>query len=222
MKNFTLNPKSILWLLLSVIIVYLCLFIYEVVKYGHSFDSEYSKNYLWLFSDSSKKTIDNRFSYSCIGSRDVYSIFHMKNLTVTVWDFKDLKHFSSTNFRIFKAKNLFQYNITSGEVLDSKSDIPVSIEFGAELNKMSAFYDEHSKSIKKFENTNYKGFYGIVNKVSLNDEFGKAKIVISYAKNSANVLLLYYNSSKGSFIIIVDSKEPIDETVLKIFNFEND
>jgi hypothetical protein len=224
------------------IICYIAFFVYVTLWYGHSHAWNTCKQYLWIFKDSAKKDIDPPSRYSvCAGwtrKRDVYSFFHYYHdhdmYIVTVWEFKDLTNVDLKKISIKQNVNLDNIKFLSGEVLNSKSSSPITINYGfAFHNAMNVNLDSLSKISGTFEGSNYKGFYGTIHKMSFSDEKRKHQIIFDYIENIYNhitkqfnpsfssTVFLVYKGHQSFYVIIINSEKPFkDASIINILNLQ--
>lgn len=187
------------------------------------------KDYLWLFKDSTKTYVDNRFAFSYYKESDYQNSYCYKNqYTITIWEFNALHSFELKDASINLNVNLQDIDISygKGEILNSKSNPKTVIKYGTTFNsKINISLDNNSSILKDIESKNYKGFYGIVNRMAFTNEKDEDYIQFVYPEERIPTLLLLYKSSKGFYIIIVEShnaKYTFDETFTEIFNLKNE
>jgi hypothetical protein len=162
--------------LIAIVICYVIYFFYEIIRYSHSSDWQTYKQYVWLIKDSLKNEVDTNFSYSYVKRRDVYNMIHLKGYNIIIWEFRDLDKTKLKKININQNVNLDGIKFSSGEVLNKKSDLEITIKYGFEFNYgMNVNLDEYSKLEKSIERESFKGFYGSINKMSLSDERGILK-----------------------------------------------
>lgn len=229
------KTKYILRALLGVVFCYVVYFIADVMIYTHSMSNTRWKEYAYFFKDSIFQDVDT-FAYSYVMKRDIYNVFNYKPNSVgkniydrticlpgdtmysfVIWEFKDLSNVKLNDIEINSDVDLSQLVIKDGEVLESKSELPVSIHSGFEFHNMNVNLDEKSILIRKIKGANYKGFYGILNRLSLSNENGDHEIFFDFLPKRPSVLLLY-KSRKSFFVILINSTIPFDENIIKVLN----
>lgn len=177
---------------------------------------------MWVFKDSAKSDINTNFCYTYIKKRDVYNCFHYKDTyRIIVWEFKDLSNVELKKATINQNVNLDDVTFESGEVLNKKSGLEATIKYGFAFNHaMTVNLDKFSKIERTFEGTNYKGFYGSINQMSLSNEKGEHEILLDYTKGLTPTVFLFYKGHQSFYIIMINSKKPFDESIIKILNLK--
>jgi len=214
--------KIIVYGFILVIVCYSAYFFINSAIYGYHIDMDNFKPYLWVFKDSVKKDIDTNLFVSFNRDRDILSFYNYKHkYYVSIWDFKNLKEVSLNKISINRNSNLNDVKFNSYETLNAKSNPEITVKFGSFFKKsLNVNIDEFSKVEKTFETNNYKGFYGTINKMSLSDEDGNNQVIIEYAQSQTPFELLFYKGHQGFYLIMIDSKKPFDEDIIKIFNLK--
>jgi hypothetical protein len=215
--------KTIVYTLVLIVISYFIWFFYGIIRYSHSSDWETYKEYMWIFKDSVKKDIDTDFNYSYVRKRDVYNNIHYKgsSYNIIVWEFKDLSNVDLKEISINQNINLDNIEFTSGEILNAKSDLEITINYGFDFNyKMSVNLDAESKIEKNIEGINYKGFSGYINKMSLSDKKNKHQIIFNYTNGKTPTVLLLYKGHQSFYLIMINAEKPLDENIIKILNLK--
>ena len=237
MHKITKTTFSILGgITLIILISPIILIILNFVRNGHMPSFEACKNYLWIFKDSVRQDVDppNRYSVcgSLVSKRDINNAFHYFHenqfYPVLVWEFKDLGHLDLNKISINKNVNITNnMDSWSGETLDAKSGIAVTIKYGFNLkNSLNINLDEFSKIDGFFSGPNYKGFYGTINKMSFSNEKGEHQIIFDYTTESYQTsfspsVFLLYKGHNSFYVIIVNSTKPFkDASIINIFNLE--
>ena len=213
---------------LALVICYFVFFIYLFIS-SHSVNWETPKQYLWIFKDTAKRKIDTRLCYSLVKKRDIYNHF-VYNCTINdfqikcdygiiVWEFKDLNKAELKDLYFNQNVNLDFIKFRAGETLNKKSDLEITVKFRSAFNNiMDINLDEYSKIERKFEGKNYKGFYGSINKMSLSNEKGEHQIILNYTEGLTPTVLLLYKGHQSFFLIMINSKNSFDESVINILN----
>ncbi|MDP4228150.1 MAG: hypothetical protein Q8910_17480, partial [Bacteroidota bacterium] len=108
---------------------------------------------------------------------------------------------------------------SSGEILNKDSDPEITIKYGFSFkNTMNVNLDKYSHLDKDVTGSNYRGFYGTVNEMSLSDVKGRHFIIFDYKSAKEPTLFLFYKGHHGFFVIVINSKIPFDEHIIKILN----
>ena len=189
-----------------------------------------------FFKDSIKQDIDS-INSSDVKDRDICNYFHYvpnsagKDFSdvymthrqdysiynIVIWEFKDLSKIRLDDIAINPDVNLDSIQLEKGEILNSKSDIQTSIIRGYSFKNMGVNLNTRSTLQKEITGINYKGFYGIVSKMSLINEDGKTQIFFNFFPEQ-QTLLLFYKGHQSFFLIIINCNKPFDESIIKILN----
>jgi len=213
--------KKVIIGLILISVAYVMFNVYTVVKYMHHFDNETYKNYSFLLKDSVKKRMNPYFSGSYVGGLDIYNSINYKDFNITIWEFKDLNLTKLENTSINTNIKLNDVKIGSGEVINKKANPEISIKYGFTFkNRIKINLDESSKIIEKIDSINYKGFYGIINKMSFSDEKGEHLILFNYPQGKLPTLFLLYKTSESFYVIMIESDKQFDESIIHILNLK--
>ncbi|MWB95193.1 hypothetical protein GON26_12550 [Flavobacterium sp. GA093] len=214
--------KIIIATIILVVISYLSYFFYVTIRYSHSSDKQTYKEYMWVFKDSVKTNLNTNFCYSYVKKRDVYNNFHYKDIyNIIVWEFKDLANVELKKATINQNVNLYDVKFQSGEILNKGSDLEFTINYGFVFNsEINVNLDEYSKIERTFKGTNYKGFYGSINHMSLSNEKGEHQILSDFTKGLTPTVFLFYKGHQSFYIVMINSEKPFDENIIKILNLD--
>lgn len=214
--------KIIISGVIAIVISYFAYFFYGIIRYSHSSNWQTYKQYMWIFKDSVKSDIDTNFCYSYLKKRDVYNNFHYKGTyNIIIWEFKDLSIAELKKATINQNVNLDDVKFGSGEILNKKSDLEITIKYGFTFNySMNVNLDGYSKIERNFEGANYKGFYGSINKMSLSDEKGEHQILLDYTEGQTPTVFLLYKGHQSFYLIMINSEKPFDESIINILNLK--
>jgi hypothetical protein len=230
-----MNKKINILLSVILILIILCyLFMHYYPKY--SMDNKTYKQYMWILKDSVINDIDT-LGFSFVEKNDVCNLLHYKCFidtinnertincwyAIKVWEFKNL-----TNIDLYKVSINTNANVStelpSAEILNAEGGLPITVKDNFEFNgnSMSINLDKDSKLISEFDSSNYKGFYGIVNRLSLSDENNHDQIIFSYAKDQNPVVFFLYKGHESFYLISVNAQNghPLDKDVIKMFNLK--
>lgn len=212
--------KIIISGIITVVVCYFIYFFYGIIRYSHSSDWQTYKQYMWFFRDSVRNDIDTSFSYSYVKKRDVYNNIHYKgSYNIIIWEFKDLSVAELKKVSINQNVNLDDLKFRSGEILNKKTDLEITIKYGFAFNyTMNVNLDGYSKIERNFEGTNYKGFYGSINKMSLSDEKNEHQIILDYTKGQTPTVFLLYKGHQSFYLILINSEKPFNESIINILN----
>lgn len=190
--------------------------------YSHNTVHTNFKQYLWLFKDSVRANVDTFFYWGHQGKSDtLYSYVYQKKYDVFVWEFSELSQLDPKTVNIRLNTDLYDVNFWGGEEFNPKSNCRQMVEFGFSFeSSMSVSLDEYSKILRKFGTTTYQGFYGIVNRLALNNAKGEPQIIVDYKSGHQPVVFLFYKHKNSFFVIFIDSfpDKPLDEGIVNIFN----
>lgn len=216
------NLRFLITGLISVTIVYIAYFVFNSTKYGYDIDLRNYNSYFWFFKDSIKTDVDTNRFVSCIRKTDILSHYIYKNTyDVFIWEFKNLDHLKLSKIAINENINLDNVKFRSGEILNRK-DIPeMTVKFGSFLNNsMNINLDKYSKVEKSINSVNYRGFYGSINRMSFSNEKDEHLVLFNYLNGKEPSLLLLYKGHSSFYVILINSEEPFDVSLIKILNLE--
>jgi len=216
--------KVIFYGLLTVIISFLIYFVGGIIIYGHSTSWDRYKEYTFLLKDSvSNNLVEFGGSASEVGYKDICNTFHTKDsIRITIWDFKDLAQMDLKKVKFTQDVDLDNLKFNRCEVLFYKSDIPVTVEYGFSFdNALVINTDQYCTVLTHIEKTNYRGFYGRINKLSLSNGItNKHLILFNYRDGSTPALFLLYKGHQSFYLILIDSEKPFDEKIINILNLK--
>jgi len=222
MKNIKL--KHILG---SIVAIYACV-LFSQLYTGHysSFDTV-SKKYLFLFKDSAINKIDT-INYSWIADQDILNnyLYYDDKYIIGIWEFKTLQYTNLEDVFINKHSIISNSEFRWQETLDSKGAFPISIKYLYKIDGMILNLGEHTKIIKELIGKSYKGFYGLVNKMSICDKAGKPQIYFNYSKKQTPIVLLLYKGHNSFYLIVIYPNNElykgvtINENIINILNLD--
>jgi hypothetical protein len=205
-------------------ILYFVIHIYENIPQN---DLKLANSYMWVFKDSVKADMDTLFRFSEVNKRYIKNDFvYKEHYPIEIWDFKDLYSLDLKDVIIHKNINLpdLDINYGKGAILDAKCNTRKQIIYSSSFDsRININLDESSTIIKTIESRNYKGFYGIVNRMAFTNGKGEDYLLFDHPKGKQQTLLLVYTSLKGTFVIIVgtnDKAYTFDENIINIFNLK--
>ncbi|MBP6531901.1 MAG: hypothetical protein KA285_01390 [Bacteroidia bacterium] len=210
-------------IIFGIIIFYLVYFFGGILIFSHSLNHEAWKNYTWIFKDSIRMDIENPLNYSDVKSKDIRSVFHYNDYEyyIIVWEFKNLSNLDLKNVKIEPNVNLDNITFWAGEVLDSKSDLQTTVKYGFEFDDgFNINLDRYSKIDKRIESTKYRGFLGNVHRMALSDSKGDHQIIFDYNQGKGQTICLVYKARNSFYLIVINSKKPIDEGIIDVLNLE--
>jgi len=215
---------------ITAVIGYFLIPLFITVRYSHRTEWD-NFDKLWLFQDSVKPYVDTLVALAQIRKSDAEYWYHLyqtpqKGLPlgksryhVLIWEFNDLESFDIKNSQ-FNTNVDLDIDDYSGGVIENpggepslfvKSKMPFNNFININLNRSSTI-------IKYIDSTNYKGFYGKINKLSLNNEKNKLLALFDNQAACVNTLFLLYKKQTKLYIIYLFSDYEVDENALRIFN----
>jgi hypothetical protein len=198
----------------------------------HHVDFKNYKDYTWLFEESIIKNIDSVFFVRCIRKSDNLYMYNLRNVKtndtihqdyqVLIWEIKPLQELDLHESRFNENVNLSECIVFPGEVLNSKSTPQIKVKFKLNFNNtLNIDLNENSKIKKNIESTDYKGFYGEINKLSLSNNEGENIIVIDNGIENIYSLFLLYKHHGRFFLIDLTSDKEFSETRIDLLNLKN-
>jgi hypothetical protein len=157
------------------------------------------------------------------------------NYYFVIWDFKQLKNESLDNVIInkpriidsiisFKKFDVYN-NIIRGSndflwktTLDSKGYCPISIKYKYKFDGLILNVSDKSIIKREFNNTHYKGFYGLIDWMSINNKKGEPQIYFNFEKQKTPTIVLIYKGGNGFYLIMINSNKGVDEKIIDILN----
>jgi len=215
--------KIIAYSCLVIIISYLIYFIGGIFIYGYSTDWDLYKKYTFLLKDSVSSNLDWFGNSSEVGYNDVCNSFRTKDsIRIIIWDFKNLAKIDLKDVKFTQDVNLDTLEFSRGDILFAKSDIPVTVEYGFSFdNALVINTDQYCTILSHIEKDNYRGFFGRINKLSLSNGItNKHLILFNYKERQTPALFLLYKGHQSFYLILIDSKKPIDEKIINILNLK--
>jgi hypothetical protein len=215
-------------IIISIVVIYGCLFIHQFYTGHHTVINSISKNYLFLFKDSVVSKIDTPISYSCVSNQDILNgyLYNDDKYCIKIWEFNDLKKYSLQDLFINSQSTIKKSEFSWEETLNSKSFLPISIKYLYKIDGMILNLGENTKIIKELQGKNYKGFYGLVDKMSICNKKGEPQIYLNFAKSQTPTVLLLYKSHNSFYLIMVNPNNElyknikIDENIIKILKLD--
>lgn len=213
--------KILLIVIISLIGGYLLYSVFIIVKNRHHVEMHNYKPYLWIFNDSVRNDVDTNIFVGSIRERDVlYQYILKKKYHVSVWEFKDLSEIKLNEIPINSNVDLSKVSIIPYELLNKNESPEITVELGFSFSGLiSLSIDEQSKITKFIETPKYRGFYGVVHKLSLSNEKGKHLILFDYPSGNEPTVFLLYKTSSAFYVVFINSKNvPFDEDIIKLLN----
>ncbi len=231
MKEIQLK-KVILIALVSFIV-----FIAYLFHIGHTpVFNKVSRGYLFLFKDSILDYIDTTSVSSVAGNDIINSFIYTENFKndksiylqdkiynsyfIDIWHFKQLSNYKLDDAFINTNSVVENSVFDFGETLDPESNCPISIKYFYKIDGIVLNCGEGTKIIKTYNEKNYKGFYGLVNKMSICSKRGEPQIYISYKKPQTPTIILLYKRQNSFYLIKINANKKLDENIIKILNLD--
>ncbi|NVO04174.1 MAG: hypothetical protein HXX09_15885 [Bacteroidetes bacterium] len=176
----------------------------------------------WILKDSIKKDIDTNIVVRYYRENDnLFYVNYKIDYSIIVWEFKALK---DVNFESISFNNRLNINLNKfkpDEVFNVNSFPKFYVKITPFFQKSVSFYfDESEKIIKSYNNIKYKGFLGYFSKISFYNENNEPLVIIDFNDNTKTRLFLLYKARGSFFIIIIDGRVPVDESMINILNLE--
>lgn len=176
-------------------------------------------------NDSFKKKIDPFFTIGHERESDSFYeyINYKKDLIIIVWEFYELKSIDIKNVPITTNNNFDNYEFNPGQIFHEKVQLYPTLTVNYKLNfnkSLSVNLNESSVIKKSIESTNYRGFFGNINKMSFSNSEGKNLILFDYKGISQPTLFILYKKNNSLYVILINSDNPIDEGVINLLNLE--
>lgn len=203
------------------IVLIIVFFLFEVVFLGYSKDFTSWQNYTWLIKGGVKTELNRKF-ISYYKDCNTYSvIWYSDKKRITIWEFKELSDMNLNSIKINKNANLYEVNFFSGEEFNSGSDRTVNIGFYSKVDTtLEINLDNQAIIEKEIKTENYKGFYGEIYRMSFSNSSSEHQLLMKYEDGLTPVLFLLYKARNSFFILIIDSTEPFDESIINDLNLK--
>lgn len=232
MREF--QPKH----LIIIVFVSFVGFIWFLMHIGHTpeFNTESKKN-LFFFKDSILNKI-NTLSSSNVAEHDIINSYlyyedikdkrpyylpedtSYNNYYIDIWEFKNLVNYKLEDATINTSSAINRTEFDFGETLDPKGYCPISIKYFYKIDGININLSEDSKVIKEIQGKRYKGFYGLIVKMSICNNNGEPQVYFSFKKAPRPTILLLYKGYPSFYLIKINSSKRIDESIIKILNLD--
>jgi hypothetical protein len=191
--------------------------------YSHKHENN-PQRYLWLFADSIKSSVNNYFSTGHIRENDIHYYYKYNKTYITILEFKELSFIKA-------AKVPFELNVDfsnfkdkfTGETfnLDVLPIPEISINFKLPFhNSFRVNLDNNSQIIKWIEGKNYRGFFGNIFKMSFSNAQGEDLVLFNYKREATPTLFLIYKYEGRFIVIVINSDNTFDESIINILNLK--
>jgi len=193
---------------------------------GHKSELYDYKKLICVFKEAERRYIDTTslgFD-GAIGKNDIlYNYVYKKDYYIMVWKLNEMKGVNANNIIINNGVNLDNVDFYYSEGLnENQYYVPnLKMKLGFSLkNTFNINIDRESNIIRTFNSTNYKGFYGSINKITLSNEKNKHVVLLKYKSRHEPTVFLLYKMGEDFYVIVVNSKKQLDDDILKIFQLE--
>lgn len=194
------------------------------------------KNYMFLFRDSVRKKVDTLSCYSWVSDKDILSHFlfykdlknkkdyyelndtSYNNYYFVIWDFKQLKGKKLDGIRINYHTFIGKSDFNWGETLDSKSFCSYSIKVHYNVDDLVLNISDQSIIKKEFKGENYKVFYGLIDRMSINDHQGNPQAYINFQKVKTPTIVLVYKGKESLYFIQINATKRINENIINVLD----
>jgi hypothetical protein len=142
-----------------------------------------------------------------------YTYSYKKRFTILIWEFENQGLVENITFN--SNVNLSKIFVSELEVSDSKSRVLDDIHFNGSVIINT---DENSTIINKIDSLNYKGFFGRIKKMTVNNE--EKPLILYENENPLLTLFLVYKHEKSIILIEFSSARDFDKSIIDIFNLD--
>ncbi|MEI8202172.1 MAG: hypothetical protein WCH34_04120 [Bacteroidota bacterium] len=214
--------KIILRGVITIIVLFIGYSIFITVFYSYHTDMKNYNRYIWIFNDSTKANVDTFDFVGHVKKNNILYTYKLKNTYILVWEFIDLSSIDLNKVVINKNINLDELKFYYGEIWN-KDLLPlpkITVKYNLPFeNIFEINLDENSKISKIINANNYKGFYGDISKMSLSNKKREYLILFDYRYHQPT-LFLSYKGHNSFFIIIINSENLFDESIINILNLK--
>jgi len=183
---------------------------------------ENCERFSWVFKDSAWSNIDKDLCLGNVGKNDVHKGYvYKRKYYVEIWEFFNLHDANLSDVPFNTDIVLDKVEIQRGEIIQ-KDVFPcpqITVKFRPYFNKMNINFNVGSKIIKTLNAPKYKGFYGNTSRITLTNEKDENEVIFDFHQEDTTIFLAVKNFSRF-YLIIVNSKEKFDDSILNIFNLE--
>lgn len=219
-----MKKKYGLYLLSILVIIFIIYRIGYMVYYSHNIE-HLPQKYLWLFNDSVKPDLDTICTIGHVRRSDAYyDYMYKKKVYISIFEYQALMFLDIRNVSFAENVNFnsFLDNFHGEEYNMNLYPTPETyISFELPFNNsLTVNLDENCFLKKRIEGKNYRGFFGEILKMSLSNLQGKHLVVFDYKEGVTQTLFLLYKHQGRFLVIIINSKEKFDESIIKILKLE--
>lgn len=140
------------------------------------------------------------------------------NYYIAVWEFKSLKNLSLNDAVINTNSNIEKSDFWMSEILDSESFCPITIKYLYRMDGMILNVNKESHIINEFSGTSYKGFYGLIDKISICNKNGDPQMYLNFKNKQTPTMLIIHSSNSGFHLIMINATRKIDSNIINILD----
>jgi len=222
-----MKKNRLKYVFIAAVSIYACFLLHQFYTYHSSVFYTTSKNHLYFFKDSVISKLDT-ISYNWVTDQDTLDNYLYDNdkYILHVWKFNSLDNADLKDIFINERSVIRKSEFRWQETLDSKSFCPISVKYLYKIDGMILNLGENTKIIKELKGQNYKGFYGLVDKMSICDKKGEPQIYFNFNKSQIPTVLLLYKGHNSFYLIMVNPNNElyknikIDENIIKILKLD--
>ncbi len=209
----------------TLLVIYFAFVIRDISSKSRKTVFHNSQKYMWLFNDSFKTRIDtSRVVGDEADSNFLYSFITKDGLYFfSIWEFTEFSKLDLENILFRKSIDLNHFELKSGSGFNPKApprpliyveyELPFEKSLTVNLNARS--YLDH-----QIESDNYRGFLGRINKMSFSNKRGEHLVLFDYGEAEQLTLFILYKKNNSLYMILVNSKEKFNKTIINILNLE--
>lgn len=192
---------------------------YSFYRYKYTIEFDHGKRYLWLFNDSTKSEIDTLLSYGFVKENNkLFSYQYKKDYHIYIWEFNDLRIAELNKISINKNINFSYMKFDSGLILDKDNPKIITKKDLIFNDKLLVYLNEKSCIIDTISSTNYKGFYGNINKMYFSNESDENLILFDYGVKIQPAIFLLYKGNNSFYMLLITSNKELDKKIINILN----
>jgi len=246
MKQFLYRIPKIAWVLILVV-AFVLFFFGKAILYHYNFKLKLGidKETVWIFQDSVIQCIDTVASFTNSRKSDTRNVYHfvkgidpndiwnqginhyyttyegVEYFDVTVWRAKALNSLKLDKISIKSNVDLSNVKIDYFEMLDSKSPFPVTVNLTKHfLDGVSVDVENATPMEMIYKENQYVGFYAETSRILVKDKQMVPQILFEYGSEKEPTLFFFFKSTKGVYLIVVNSTKPFSKQFLTNFNLD--
>ena len=213
--------KRVLLIIGFFVLSYLSYSVFLWIKYGYKIDVQNYKSCYYLFKEFERSKIDTFFFVSSDRNSDnLTHCWYDKDYSISIWNIKSLSSLGIDKVKFEKTNYMpSDENTRWGEELNSNSNPTIFIRYCDFFNtELNIELDEYSIIKERIEHSNYRGFIGRINRLTLRDSDYPYKVHIHYVEGPKEVMVIVFNNGESFYLLMIESKRKLDEKILNIFN----